>query len=83
MLDRARKQEIRLFRAAWKKIEEARPGSFRIVPHGELLSAVERDYAQMQQMVLGQAPEFVDVVERLERLEERLNTLPAGGAGSR
>ncbi len=78
LLERARQQEQLLFRAAWKKIEEAKPGSFRIVPIEELRTAVGRDYAQMQDMVLGEAPEFAAVVDSLERLEERLNALPLG-----
>lgn len=77
LLERARKQELLLFRAAWKRIEEAKPGSFRIVPINGLRKAVERDYAQMQNMVLGTAPEFDAVVDSLEHLEERLNEVRA------
>jgi Nucleotidyl transferase AbiEii toxin, Type IV TA system len=76
LLESARKQELLLFRVAWKRIEKAQPGTFRIVPIEELRAAVKRDYDQMRAMVLGEAPEFAAVVDSLERLEGRLNALP-------
>ena len=76
LLESARQQELLLFRVAWKRIEEARPRTFRIVPIEGLRAAVERDYDQMRAMVLGETPEFTAVVDSLERLEGRLNALP-------
>jgi len=62
------------FRQAWKKFEEAVPGSLRIVPQAELRRAIERDYAAMQGMILGDAPPFEWIMEGLAAIETAVNS---------
>ena len=59
--------------ASREKFEEAVPGSLRIVPQAELRREIERDYAAMQGMVLGDAPPFDWIMERLAAIEAEVN----------
>jgi hypothetical protein len=68
-----REHNLLAFRQAWKKFEEAVPGSLRIVPQPELRREIERDYAAMQGMVLGDAPPFDWIMERLVAIEAEVN----------
>lgn len=61
------------FRRAWMKLEEAQPGSFKLVPEGELRKRIEADYRRMKGMLTGEVPEFNDLLTRLEALEDRIN----------
>jgi hypothetical protein len=68
-----REHNLLAFRQAWKKFEEAVPGSLRIVPQAELCREIERDYAAMQGMILGDAPPFEWIMERLAAIEAVVN----------
>ena len=73
LLNAVRDHNLIAFRQAWKRFEEAIPGSVRLVPQPELRKVIERDYAAMQGMILGDAPEFGWVIEQLERAEAAIN----------
>lgn len=61
------------FYAAWARYDDATAGSFRLVPGGELARALRRDYADMADMLFGQAPSFDDILRALGELEDRIN----------
>ena len=73
LLDAVRNHNLIAFRQAWKRFEEAVPGSLRLVPEAELRRVIERDYGAMHGMVLGEAPEFGWVMEQLRRAEVAIN----------
>jgi len=73
LLDAVRTHNLVAFRQAWKRFEEALPGSLRLVPQGELHAAVKRDYRAMHDMILGGAPEFELIVNRLRFAEAAVN----------
>ncbi|MDE0528747.1 MAG: nucleotidyl transferase AbiEii/AbiGii toxin family protein [Truepera sp.] len=73
LLDSVRNHNLIAFRQAWKRFEEATPGSVRLVPQAELRTAVERDYQAMQDMILGEAPDFEWVMEQLQRAEAAID----------
>ncbi|WP_419863005.1 nucleotidyl transferase AbiEii/AbiGii toxin family protein [Candidatus Poriferisodalis sp.] len=73
LLDEVRSHNLVAFRQAWKRFEQATPGSLRLVPQSGLREAIERDYAAMQDMVLGDAPEFDWINERLQEAEAAVN----------
>ena len=58
LLDAVRNHNLIAFRQAWKRFEEAVPGSLRLVPQAELRIVIERDYQAMQGMILGDVPDF-------------------------
>ena len=68
-----REHNLLAFRQAWKKFEEAVPGSLRIVPQAELRREIARDYAAMQGMILGDTPPFDWIMEKLVDIEAAVN----------
>ena len=75
LLDAVRNHNIVAFRQAWKRFEEAVPGSLRLVPQPELRTSVERDYRAMRDMILGDAPTFGWILERLRHAENEANRI--------
>ena len=73
LLDAVRRHNLIAFRQAWKRFEEAVPGSARFVPRAELRTVIERDYRAMQGMTLGEAPEFGWIIEQLQHAEAVIN----------
>ena len=73
LLDAVRSHNLIAFRQAWKRFEEATPGSVRLVPQSGLREAIGRDYADMQGMIRGDAPEFEWINERLQEAEAAIN----------
>ncbi len=68
-----RQHKMLLFNIAWMKFDEAVPGSLRLVPQDKLLDNIKNDYKFMQDMMLGNAPQFETLVEELEKLEMAIN----------
>ena len=57
------------------KYDTARIGSLRLVPPSYVLKDLERDYANMREMIYGDIPSFDEVLECVERLEKEINAL--------
>ena len=75
ILNSVRNHNLLVFPQAWKRFEEAVPGTLRFVPDGELRGAIERDYRAMESLVFGDAPEFGWVMDQLRAAEEGANRL--------
>ena len=75
LLDAVRDHNLMAFRQAWKRFEEAVPGSVKLVPQAELRTVIERDYRAMQGMILGDVPDFGWVMEQLQRAEAVINRI--------
>ena len=73
LLDAVRNHNLIAFRQAWKRFEEAVPGSVRLIPHPELRTVIEQDYRAMQGMILGEAPDFGWVMDQLRVAEAAIN----------
>ncbi|MCF7833481.1 MAG: nucleotidyl transferase AbiEii/AbiGii toxin family protein, partial [Candidatus Marinimicrobia bacterium] len=65
----------KLYPCAWAKFDEAKPGTFKLIPpeyrHKELIA----DYKAMRSMVFGEYMEFDRILEILHDLEEEINSL--------
>ncbi len=75
MLDDVREYNSVTFKQRWKKLDEARPGSFRVVPQDGLRMELEKDYEAMRDMMFGEVPSFDWIVDQLEIAEEAINKL--------
>ena len=73
LLDGVRTHNLIAFRQAWKRFEEAVPGSLRLVPQAEPRAVIERDYGAMRDMILGEAPDFEWILDRLRHTETVVN----------
>lgn len=68
-----RQHNILFFNRPWMKFDEAIPGSFHLVPEEKLLQTLNNDYQAMQDMILGNAPQFETIIEELKKLEIAIN----------
>ena len=73
LLEAVRCHNLIAFRQAWKRFEEAVPGSVRLVPQPGLRTVIERDYRAMQDMILGDVPAFEWIMDRLLHAETVIN----------
>jgi hypothetical protein len=73
----------RYYPSAWARYDLAVPGSFRLLPLAALhIRELERDYAEMQVMFFGQAPEFGAILDELKALEVEINSIRAIETGT-
>ena len=54
-------------------LEHAVPGTLAIAPHAEMLSILRSDYQSMANMIFGTIPPLDEIIETLQKLENRLN----------
>jgi hypothetical protein len=61
------------FGTGWARYEEAKPGSFRLVPPAFRVPSLRQDYAAMRDMYLSEPPSFDNILATLTDLERRIN----------
>ena len=64
----------RFYPRGWAHYDLAKPGTFRLLPSGHVLAAIEKDYAQMRNMIFGRYPDFAEIMETLRALETEINS---------
>ena len=65
----------RFYPRCWAKYDQAKPGTFKLVPSGDVMAGVAKDYVQMRNMIFGRYPAFEEIMETLQSLESEINTL--------
>jgi len=63
----------RFYPRGWARYDLARPGSFRLIPEGEVLATVKTDYKAMQNMIFGDVPTMESIMETLKSLQDEIN----------
>ena len=63
------------FGSSWANYNQAKPGTFRIVPKVERLPSLRRDYQLMRDMYLTDPVNFDDILSAISDLEHRINHL--------
>jgi Nucleotidyl transferase AbiEii toxin, Type IV TA system len=58
---------------AGAKYNEARPGTFKLVPSVEKQEILQRDYTAMREMLFGEIPSFEEIIVELQGLEDEIN----------
>lgn len=61
------------FGSSWANYEGAKPGTFRLVPPSERMSALQRDYRAMRDMYLTEPLRFDEILATLEEMEKTIN----------
>lgn len=57
----------------WAKYEECLTGNLKLIPPEYRLKILQDDYKQMRAMILGNYPDFHEIVVSLQRLESEHN----------
>jgi hypothetical protein len=61
------------FGSSWANYDQAKPGTFRLVPPPERQAALRRDYQAMRDMYLSEPASFDEILMTLADLEKRIN----------
>jgi hypothetical protein len=67
------KHKKTFFRQASAKYDEAKRGTLRLVPAGDLLKAIRQDYEEMAEMFFEDPPPFDELLQSLRDIEARFN----------
>lgn len=69
--------KARFYPRGWAQYDQAKLGSFKLVPEGNVLTAVQKDYVQMRNMIFGRYPAFDEIMSTLNSLGHEINALAA------
>lgn len=61
------------FGSSWANYDQAKPGTFRLVPPRSRLTMLRRDYQAMRDMYLSEPASFDEIIATLADLENRIN----------
>lgn len=61
------------FSSGWAHYETATPGNLHLVPPEDRIPALEGDYTRMREMIFGAVPRWDEIIDGLQKLENRIN----------
>ena len=67
--------KTRFYPRGWAQYDLAKAGTFKLMPSAHVLATVEKDYAQMRNMIFGRYPAFNEIMTTLQTLEREINAL--------
>jgi hypothetical protein len=73
--DRVVQWKRQFFGSSWANYDQAKPGTFRLVPPEQRLTALRQDYQAMRDMYLSEPLSFDAILATLADLENRINQL--------
>ncbi len=59
----------------WARYDEAKPGTFKLIPPDWIQHVMRQDYEAMQEMIFGHRPSFDEILNGLSALEDEINAL--------
>ena len=65
----------KFYMSAWAKYEDAKVGSFKILPPAYRYKELKADYASMRSMIFDKYLEFDEIISILEELEKQINEI--------
>ena len=68
----------RFYRCSWARYEDAKPGTFKLIPPEKHVASLRTDYRQMPVMIFGEIPSFDQIFDTLGQLEAEINQLSPG-----
>ena len=74
LLEKVVKNKSIMFSDNKASYDTAKIGSLHLIPSTEIMTKLKQDYAAMQEMFFGEAPEFEKMMDVLGQLEMRINT---------
>ncbi|MCH8473990.1 MAG: nucleotidyl transferase AbiEii/AbiGii toxin family protein [Opitutales bacterium] len=75
LLEEVIKFKERFYRCSWAHYQEARPGTFRLIPSPAGEKELKEDYLKMKPMFFKEPPEWDEVLNTLQELEQEINSL--------
>ena len=65
----------RFYTSGWAKYEDAKAGTFKLLPPEFRYEELMKDYKAMQNMIFGKRIDFEEIISILQKLEEEINSL--------
>lgn len=75
LLEKVAEFKRKFYPCGYAKYDKARIGSLQLTPPLHLLPALEKDYANMKEMIYGDIPDFSVILEGVAALEKEINNL--------
>ncbi|XZE43905.1 nucleotidyl transferase AbiEii/AbiGii toxin family protein [Pirellulaceae bacterium SH467] len=63
----------RFYHSSWAHYEQARPGTFRLLPTPQGDKELQADYQYMESMFFSKPPTWKQIIDSLRALEQRIN----------
>jgi hypothetical protein len=73
--DRVVRWKSQFFGSSWAKYDEAKPGTFHLVPPVERSTVLRRDYQAMRDMYVTEPVSFDNILDTLAELENHINDI--------
>lgn len=64
----------KFYHRSWPNYDDAVEGSLKLIPPSQVLTAMQKDYVAMQEMIFGDRPTFEEIIGALTNLEIEINT---------
>ena len=74
LLKDVREFKKRFYPSAWANYDEAKPGTFRLMPTAANILELQKDYKSMLVMIFGEKPKFETILTSLQGLENEINS---------
>lgn len=65
----------RFYPRGWARYDLAQPGTLVLIPKDHALNSVRCDYKAMENMIFGVVPDFEEILEVLQALQEEINLM--------
>jgi len=75
LLNRVVEFKIKFYRCKWAKYEDAIIGTIKLVPDKQYIPELQEDYTRMCNMMYGDIPEYIEVMEVIQKLEFEINNI--------
>ena len=73
LLNEVREFTKTFYNRSWARFDEAKPGTFKVVPNATSLKNLKDDYRNMEIMIYGNVPSFEEIIAKMGELEEEIN----------
>jgi len=64
---------VKFYPTNWANFEDAKQGTFKLIPSDETLVKLSKDYNDIQSMLYGDKPTFAQIIDRIKEFENLLN----------
>lgn len=75
LLDEVAQFKKQFYARSWARYDEARAGSIRLLPAPHSDEILRKDYMNMKQMIFGDYPQWDNILQLIEKLENEINCL--------
>ncbi|MBI4892590.1 MAG: nucleotidyl transferase AbiEii/AbiGii toxin family protein [Acidobacteria bacterium] len=75
LLERVVRHKQTFYPSAWCRYDLARPGTLRLAPSADRVTALRQDYREMAVMLFDEPPRFEEIVNSVAEFEREVNSL--------